>query len=76
MNKILNQLKIQYKLPAELFKNYAFELRSKKIFIMTKQAKEFDKIKSIRKGLIFAIKKRRNFVIEDDVLNMLLRSNR
>ncbi|MEO0076104.1 MAG: hypothetical protein ABIK33_05285 [candidate division WOR-3 bacterium] len=76
MNKTLNHLKTQYELPAEIFKHYAFELRNDKLFVMTKQVKQFDKIKSIRKGLIFAIKKRRNFIIKEDVLNMLLKNLR
>ncbi|MCX8015174.1 MAG: hypothetical protein N2748_04065 [candidate division WOR-3 bacterium] len=74
MKKIFEQLPIQYKLPAQLFKDYAFEVKNDKIFIMTKPAKEFDKIKAIRKGLIFAIKKRKNFIIKEDVLKRLLRN--
>jgi len=57
INKILDELEKQYKIPKNILRAYEFGIRGNKIFIMTKQAKEFNKIKAVRKGLLFAIKK-------------------
>jgi hypothetical protein len=56
-NNTLNQLKLQHKFSDKIFKIYEFEKRSNKVFIMTKQVKQFNKIRAVRKGLLFAIKK-------------------
>jgi hypothetical protein len=38
----------------DMLRNYEFEQRGNRIFIMSKQVKEFDKVISVRKGLLFA----------------------
>jgi len=65
INKILDELNKQYKIPEKILKSYVFEIKGNKIFIMTKQVKLFDKIKSMRKGLLFATKLGNNIKVSN-----------
>lgn len=71
INKILDELNKQYKIPEKILKSYEFEIRGNRIFIMTKQAKQFDKIKSVRKGILFAITTGNKIIISEDVSRLL-----
>ncbi len=70
-DNILTELKTQYQIPDKIFNSYQFEERGNKIFIMTSQVKEFDKIKSIRKGLLFAEKKGDKIKLSDNAIQLI-----
>ena len=73
-NSLLDELKTQYHLPDKIFKNYQFEERGNKIFIMTKEVKEFDKIRPVRKGLLFAERKGNKIIIFDSAKQTIIRT--
>lgn len=66
INKILDELKTQYQIPEKIFNMYEFEMRGNKIFIMTHQVKQFDEIKSVRKGVLFAVIKGGKIELSDN----------
>ncbi len=63
--------KLQQMISDKIFKKYSFEIRSNKIFIMTKQVNEFDIIRPIRKGLLFAEIKGDKIIISEIVKTTL-----
>jgi len=65
INKILDELEKQHQIPKNIFRSYEFEIRGNKIFIMTKPVNQFNKIKAVRKGLLFAIKKGKTIKFSD-----------
>jgi len=71
IKKVLDQLKTQHKFSDKIFKTYEFEIRGNRIFIMTKQAKQFEKIKSVRKGILFARELGNKIIISEDVSRLL-----
>lgn len=71
INKILNELKTEYQLSDKMLKTYEFEIRGNRIFIMTRQVKEFEKIRAVRKGMLLAEKLGSKIKISDNAIQVL-----
>jgi hypothetical protein len=67
INKILDELKTKHQLSDNMLKTFDFEIKGDRIFIMSKQVKQFDRIKTVRKGILFAEKIGIAFKISDKI---------
>ena len=69
--QILEILEKQYNIKSDSLANYAFEIRGNRIFIMTKQVKQFDKIKPVRKGHLFATVIGNKIIVSENITEVL-----
>ncbi len=68
---IANQLEKDFGVSPDRLRPYAFIIKGDKIFIMTRQVKEFEKIRAVRKGLLLAEKLGNKIKISDNAIQVL-----
>jgi hypothetical protein len=71
IKSIIDFLEKQYGISAKILNQYEYMIHGNKIYIMTKQVKQFDKIKSVRKGILFAITIGNKIIISESVPRLL-----
>jgi len=71
LDQVLNELEKQFSIPIKLFDKYEFIIYSNRIFIMTRQVKEFEKIRAVRKGMLLAEKLGSKIKISDSAIQVL-----
>jgi len=71
IKSIIDFLEKQYGISAKILNQYEYVIHGNKIYIMTKEVKQFDKIKSVRKGILFAITIGNKIIISESVPRLL-----
>ncbi|MCX7785665.1 MAG: hypothetical protein N2201_05500 [candidate division WOR-3 bacterium] len=70
INKILQNLEIEYGIPQSVFQKYDFLIQKEQIFIMNKVVYNFNKIRPYRKGILFAQKFGKTIKISDQAIQI------
>ncbi|MEO0092115.1 MAG: hypothetical protein ABIK61_05360 [candidate division WOR-3 bacterium] len=70
LNMLIQQLENEFGIAKSIFKKYDFIVQKDKIYLMTKRVRVFNKIKSYRKGILFAQKLGKTWNLSDKAIQI------
>lgn len=70
INTLIQQLENEFGIPKSIFQKYDFIVQKDKIYLMTKKVIAFNKIKSYRKGILFAQKLGKTWNLSDKAIQI------